>query len=176
VLDHQLSVQDDIDDKAVWSVRTAVIVVGLLLSAGSLGNVAQFVELPWYVHVLSGFGVSSLLLSIGLGIGTYTMTATYPGISHQRRIELLQGAYGDSEWHRRLLEDYQSWIAGQEAWNEQNGFYLFLTHASLLVGTTAIVAAGAISLFLTYQSYNGIALLAGLATPIAGGSLLLWRK
>src|SRR6056297_198841 len=81
VLDYQLSVQDDIDDKAIWSVRTAVLVLGLLLSAGSLGDISQFLSFPWYVHGLAGFGIGLLLLSVYFGIGTYTMTETYPGVS-----------------------------------------------------------------------------------------------
>lgn len=177
VLDHQLSIQNDIDDKAIWSVRTAVLVLGLLLSAGSLGNLSQFLTLPWYVHGLSGSGVSLLPLSVFFGIGTYTMTETYPGTSHQRRIEVHQGEYEYERWKSRLLLDYQWWITGQEAWNEYNGFYLFITHVCLLAGTTTIVVAGVISLFLSYSSNNGTALVGGLLLPVlAVGVLLLWTR
>lgn len=176
VLDHQLTVQADIDDKAVWTVRTSVLVIGLLLSAGSIGNVSLFLSLPWFVHVLAGLGLGALLLSVFLGIGTYTMTQTYPGVSHRRRIEVLRGRYDSDGWRRRLLEDHHFWIAEQEAWNEQNGFYLFLAHTFLLAGTTAIVLAGITALFLTYTSYNGVFLLLGFVGPILTGALLLWAR
>lgn len=173
VLDHQLSVQNDVDDKAIWSVRTSVIVIGLLLSAGSFGNLSQFLTLPWYVHGLAGFGVSSLVLTVFLGIGTYTITETSPGISHQRRMEVYQREYDEHEWPRRLLRDYQSWIVEQETWNERNGYYLFLTHLLLLIGTTAIVVAGAVALFLSYESSGGSALFVGSVFPVVAVVLLL---
>lgn len=177
VLDYQLSVQEDIDDKAIWSVRTAVLVLGLLLSAGSLGGVSQFLVLPWYVHGLAGSGVTLLLLSVFFGIGTYTMTETYPGISHQQRIRAQQENYDYEEWKLHLLLNYQWSITGQEAWNERNGFYLFITHVCLLAGATVIVISGAISLFLTYDSNNGIALVSGLLFPIVAVMvLLLWER
>lgn len=177
VLNHQLSVQDDIDDKAIWSVRTSVLVLGLLLSAGSLGNIPQFLTLPWYVHGLAGSGVSLLLLSVFFGIGTYTMTETYPGVSHQQRIRAHQQDYDYREWQSHLLLNYQWSIMGQEVWNEYNGFYLFITHVCLLSGTTTIVIAGTISLFLTYSTHNGTALVSGLFFPVvAVVVLLLWAK
>lgn len=175
VLEYQLSVQDDIDDKAIWSVRTAVLVLGLLLSAGSLGDISQFLTYPWYVHGLAGIGVSLLLLSVYFGIGTYTMTETYPGIGHQQRIKAHQKEYDCEEWYSQLLLDYQISITGQEVWNERNGFYLFVTHVCLLAGTTAIVIAGVVSIYLTYDSNNGIALACGLFLPIAVVVVLLLR-
>jgi hypothetical protein len=176
VLDHLLAVQDDVDDKAIWSVRTAVLVIGLLLSAGTLGNLPQFLTLPWYVHGLAGFGVASLVLSVFLGIGAYTITEASPGISHQRRMEAYQRKYAEHEWQRQLLHGYQSWIDEQETWNERNGYYLFLTHLFLLAGTTSIVVVGAVALFLAYESDRGIALLVGLALPVVAVSLLLWGE
>lgn len=176
VLEHQLSVQSDIDDKAIWSVRTAVLVLGLLLSAGSLGDLSQFLTLPRYVHGLAGFGVSLLLLSVFFGIGTYTMTETYPGTSHRRRMEVYQGDYEDDEWQSQLLHDYQLWITSQETWNERNGFHLFVTHVCLLGGTTTIVLAGVVSLLLSYTSGNGTAFVGGLLSPILVVVLLLRAK
>lgn len=177
VLNHQLSIQEDIDDKAIWSVRTAVLVLGLLLSAGSLGNLSQFLRLPWYVHGLAGSGMSLLLLSVFFGVGTYTMTETYPGTDHQLRIGAHQGDYDYDEWQSRLLLNYQWSITGQEVWNEHNGFHLFITHVCLLMGTTATVIAGVISLFLTYNSNNGIALAGGMVLPMIGVVvLLLWAS
>lgn len=164
------------DDKALWSVRSAVIVLGLLLSAGSLGNLPQFLTLPWYIHGVVGLGVVSLLFSVLFGIGTYTMTRTYPGIGHQRRIESHQGEYDRHEWYSRLLYDYQLWITGQEAWNEQNGFYLFVTHSLLLSGTAAIVLAGVISLYTMYSSASRIALVVGSSVPVLAVVLLLRRR
>lgn len=175
VLDYQLSVQEDIDDKALWSIRTAVLVLGLLFSAGSLGDISQFLTLPWYVHVLAGSGVSLLLLTVYFGIGSYTMTETYPGISHRQRIKSHQGSYDYEEWYADLLLNYQWSITGQKSWNERNGFYLFVTHVCLLGGTTSIVSAGAIALFLTYDSSNGIALVGGLLFPVAVVVVLLLR-
>lgn len=178
VLDHQLSVQEDIDDKAIWTVRTAILVLGLLLSAGSLGNLTAFLNLPWYVHGLTGVGVSLLLFSVVFGIATYTMTQTYPGVSRPQTAKAYRGDYDYEQWQSELLLNYRLSITGQEAWNEYNGLYLFITHVLLLTGTTAIVIAGILSLFLTYDSNNGAALVGGLLLPVVAVAvmvLLLWK-
>jgi len=46
VLDEQLQKLADIGDKAIWTVRSSVLVLGLLVSAASLGDAETLRELP----------------------------------------------------------------------------------------------------------------------------------
>lgn len=56
VLDHQLDVLGEIDDKAIWSVRTAVIVLGLVISAVSFadGSSIRTLQLPVFGFAVTG--------------------------------------------------------------------------------------------------------------------------
>lgn len=65
VLAHQLETLSDIDDKAMRTVRIALVVFGIVLSASTFPNGTAFVN--W---VTVG-GAVSLILSILCGIGTY---------------------------------------------------------------------------------------------------------
>lgn len=146
VLDHEIDILNDIDDKAIWTVRTAVIIVGLVVSAASIaGN--QGVSPPLSVKVTAGAGVAVLLATMGSGVLTYSISAPEPGISAQYRTAVLNEAISERAWRRELLEGYNRWIAQMQLVNEKNGFYLFLTQTLLLVGVVLLAVAGGLTVW-----------------------------
>lgn len=146
VLDHEIDILNDIDDKAIWTVRTAVIIVGLVVSAASVtGN--QGVSPPLSVKVTAGAGVAVLLATMGSGVLTYSISAPEPGISAQYRTAVLNETISERAWRRELLEGYNRWIAQMQLGNEKNGFYLFVTQASLLVGVLLLAVAGGLTVW-----------------------------
>lgn len=64
VLDHQVEFLNQMDDAALRTVRTSVIVIGIVVSAASIGTGTRLSTFdPWSVGLAVG-GVTSLLFSI----------------------------------------------------------------------------------------------------------------
>lgn len=146
VLDHEIDILNDIDDKAVWTVRTAVLVVGLVVSAASItGN--RGLSLPTPVKVSAGLGVSVLLGAMVSGVMTYAISAPEPGISAQYRAAVLDGTIPEAQWRRELLDGYDRWIAQMQDVNEKNGYYLFVTQTLLLLGVVLLSVAGGLTIW-----------------------------
>lgn len=74
VLDHQIDLLDDIDDKAMRTTRLALLLVALIVSVGQLMSPDQIDNLDFYVR--SSAVISTLLLfaSAFIGIGVYTVS------------------------------------------------------------------------------------------------------
>lgn len=141
VLDHEIAILNDIDDKAIWTVRTAVVITGLVVSAASIaGN--QGVAPPLSVKLSAGFGVGVLLMTMVSGVMTYSISAPEPGISAQYRTAVLNESIPGEQWRRELLEGYNRWIAQMQLVNERNGYYLFVTQSLLLLGVLLLAVAG----------------------------------
>lgn len=146
VLDHEIAILNDIDDKAIWTVRTAVLIIGLVVSAASItGN--RGVSTPTPVKVSAGLGVSVLLASLVSGVMTYSIAAPEPGISAQYRTAVLDEDIPEREWRRELLEGYNRWIAQMQLVNERNGYYLFVTQSLLLLGVLLLSVAGGLTVW-----------------------------
>jgi hypothetical protein len=146
VLDHEIAILDDIDDKAIWTVRTAVILIGLVVSAASVAG-SNGVLVPTSVNVAAGAGVTVLFVTIVSGIFTYSISAPEPGISAQYRTAVLAQDIPEAEWRAELLEGYNRWIAQMQLVNEKNGWYLFLTQALLLFGVFLLALAGGLTIW-----------------------------
>ena len=101
---------EDIDDKAMRSVRTAVLLAGLVASAISLGgpeSVSQVGLLP----VLTGAaGVVSLGASTVVGIGVYAATEYPFGVQSPHRPSVAGSERTYDAWLLALLDTYDTWI------------------------------------------------------------------
>lgn len=146
VLDHEIGILNDIDDKAIWTVRTAVIITGLVVSAASIAR-NQGVSPPVLVKISAGLGVVVLLFTMVSGVMTYSISAPEPGISAQYRTAVLNEGISEEEWRRELLEGYNRWIAQMQLVNEKNGYYLFLTQMLLLLGVLLLAVAGGLTIW-----------------------------
>lgn len=147
VLDHQLDVLSEIDDKAMWSVRTAVIVLGLLISAASLADGESIQSLPPRVFTLATTGTVSLVFTIWFGMVTYHWSFEEFGIGAGERAEALAGQLDERSWRIELLKSgYTAWIGRQEAFNRYNHLLLLGTHLALSIGVTLLLLAGGLYL------------------------------
>lgn len=145
VLDHQLSVLDDIDEKAIWSVRTAILVLGLLISAASFadGSAVRQAELP--ILGLAFAGTIGLASTIWLGIFTYHWSFEEFGIGPNERSAAVLQDGSEHRWRTHLLmTGYTPWIQRQESFNRYNQLLLFITHLLLSMGVTLLLLAGAL--------------------------------
>lgn len=145
VLDHQLAVLGEIDDKAIWSVRTAVIVLGLLISAGSVADSASIRDLDRTVVTLAGVGTLALVFTIWFGMVTYHWSFEEEGIGPTEIAASLRSGTDERQWRQDLLRTgYFVWIDQQSTFNEYNQRMLLITHLTLSTGISLLLAAGSL--------------------------------
>lgn len=60
----------DLDDKAMWTMRTTVILLGILASAAGIAGEAAVTNLSTGASVSFGLGIIGLFLTLFVGVGT----------------------------------------------------------------------------------------------------------
>jgi len=136
VLDHQIDILNDIDSKATKTVRITAIILGLIVSAPSV------IENPnGFVNPFTKWGVVGLVLSITLGMFTYSTSSPDLGPSPNDISRLLDNKYREDEWLVILLDSYEDWIDRTQRVNRFNGVFLALTQLSLIT-SLALLAWG----------------------------------
>lgn len=147
VLDRQISLLDDLEDKAMWTARTAVILLGILVSGAGIAGRPGLVALPVGATITFGFGAAGLIVTIFVGVGVYTVSQPRFGVGDSHRREVTEMPYTEREWLVILLDDYGEWSGELEALNVENASQVFLTQ-TLLVGSLAILFVATILLTL----------------------------
>jgi len=162
--DKKVETMEGIDDKAMRSVRTAVILVGLVVSAVSVGGPSAVAELaPWPVLV-GAFGVGTLTVSIVAGIGVHTATRYSSGIGSPHRLDVIEGTYGYDEWLVEMLRQHDDWSREIADEIDANKRYLEVVQLSLLLGVLALLVGASMVVFeLAY----------GVPSPASLGAFLL---
>lgn len=139
VLDKQINLLNDIDDKAMRSVRTSVIFVGIVISAIQVsGGVEEVPPADSLVFKLSAAGVGFLLISMISGIWTYSVSSANFGVSEDHRNDVLLG-YSEREWLIFVLNEYDEWIGEMEKTNTKNSVGLHTTLFSLISGLVCLL-------------------------------------
>jgi hypothetical protein len=152
VLDEQLQKLADIGDKAIWTVRSSVLVLGLVVSAASLGDAAMLRTLHPAVVVAASAGVASLLAACIYGLGTYFGMDRVSGIGTEHRTLVATESVSEREWWLTLLAGYDDWIADVERTTDRYGTHLFRAQAVFVVGVFLFVLAGALSVVALYPA------------------------
>jgi len=133
VLDHQISILNDIDNKATRTVRITAVILGILVSAPSV------IENPnTYVNPFTKWGVIGLVLSISLGMFTYSSSSPDLGPNSNDINRMLDEKYREDEWLVILLNSYEDWIDRTQQVNQFNGVFLVLTQLSLVTSLTLL--------------------------------------
>lgn len=145
VLNHHLSLLNDLDDKAMRTVRTAVILLGILVSAAGISGVERLGALP--VVVLFAFGSGSVLLLVTaiIGVATYTLSDMSFGVGSDHRREVSEGNYSEEEWLLLLFEEYDRWSSEMAQVNQDNASRLFVSQAAL-IASLVLLSGGAAGL------------------------------
>lgn len=139
--DKKVEVLEEIDDKAMRSVRTAVILSGLVASAVGVSGpsaLSSFTILPILIGCL---GVVSLAISIVYGIGIYTVTRYTTGIGPTHRSDVITGGYTQEEWLVEMLYEYDDWSSRIEDEIDNNKFYLDIVQLSLLFSVISLITS-----------------------------------
>ncbi|MUV61619.1 hypothetical protein [Halobacterium sp. CBA1126] len=146
VLDDQLGELSDIGDKALWTVRTSMIVLGVVASAASLGDARTLRQLHPGVGLLGVAGVALLVAASVYGLGTYFGADRIRGISPEYRRQARESGLSERDWRQALLRGYDEWIAEMEATTDRYGTHLFRAQALFLLGVVAFVLTAGLSL------------------------------
>lgn len=99
VLDRQISLLDDLEDKAMWTARTAVILLGILVSGAGIAGRPGLVGLPIGATITFGLGAAGLIVTIFVGVGVYTVSQPRFGVgdSHRREVTEMR-TLNESGW------------------------------------------------------------------------------
>jgi hypothetical protein len=140
VLDTQQSLMDDIDDKALRTVRITALLLGVVVPAAGLAAVT-------FQPLLAAVGVLALVLSVVLGVLTYGESDLVVGPSGEYAVSL---ATGETDWELDFLVELASWTESNAADIADNGRLLFCTQALFVVGIVALTASVAFYPVVTY--------------------------
>jgi hypothetical protein len=141
VLDSQQSVMDDIDDKALRTVRITAILLGVVVPAAGLAAVT-------FQPLLAAVGVFALVLSAITGALTYGESDLVVGPSGEYAVSLASGE--DADWELDFLVELASWTESNAADIASNGRLLFYTQVLFVVGIVALTASVAFYPVVTY--------------------------
>lgn len=133
VLDAQLRTLRETDRKSMTTARVAALILGLLLSAGSLADTPGRAVNVWIV-----VGTALVLTSLAVAVLTYSVDRPNYGVSP----EYLEAALGADRGHERvesrLLAGYAGWIRDNGDEIASNGTYLLVSQGFLVLGLGGI--------------------------------------
>lgn len=141
VLDHQIATLNDLDDKAMRTVRTDVVLLGILASAAGIAGPERLSDLGLVVQAFSAAAGACLFLSAIAGTGVYVMSDLTYGIGASYRDELRHEGYTEREWLEVLLDDYDSWTGSMRKITDNNAFYLTVTQGLLAIALALLLCA-----------------------------------
>lgn len=141
VLDHRIAMLNDLDDKAMRTVRTDLVVLGVLASAAGIAGPDRLARLALPVKAISVIAGGCLFFSALVGIGVYVASDITVGIGSDYRTELRMQGYTEREWLEVLLDDYDEWTRSLRRIHENNALYLTVSQILLGVGLVLLVAA-----------------------------------
>jgi hypothetical protein len=147
VLDDQLRELSTIGDKALWTVRTSMMVLGVVTSAASLGDARTLRQLHTGIQLLGLAGVGMLLTASVYGLGTYFGATRARGISPSYRNEARNGGLSEQEWRLGLLSGYDRWTQEMEAITDRYGTHLFRAQSVFILGVVAFVLTAVLSIW-----------------------------
>lgn len=135
VIEEQRVAIADLDGKAMYTVRVIVVLVGLFVAAAQIGGPELFHS--WLLTV----GLGSLLLSLCLGVVTYSESNLYIGPNRAYIRQLVDDDVDAKTWEEDVCLRMGDWIHGNDRNVRWNGGLLALTQLSLLVGVVFLVGA-----------------------------------
>lgn len=134
VIDHQIDTMNDLDDKAMWTLRLIVLVFGLVMTGVSVAVRADVSDLGRFVNPLTQAGFFCLTVSAGLSVIVYSSGTLTVGPGPADINQLLQRGYERPNWRRRLLEGYQKWMRTNQTNIRRDATLLAVCQAFLVVG------------------------------------------
>lgn len=139
VLDHQIAKIDALDEKAAWTLRIGVVLLGIVVSAIELLPSAR-------TSGLVIIGTVVLALSLAVGLFTYGVSRVDIGAAPEQFDRILPSNYGRAEVCESLLVAHDRSISFNRRSFWTSGLFLTLTHVLMIIGIW-FFAAGVLASF-----------------------------
>lgn len=133
VLEAQLRTLRDTDRKAMATARVDALILGLLLSAGSLADAPKAAINPWLVG-----GTSFVLGSLAVAVLTYSVDRPSYGVNPAYIEATLENREPCKAIEPDLLAGYAEWIRANGDEISSNSTYLLVSQGLLVVGLSAV--------------------------------------
>lgn len=132
MLEAQRESLTDIDDKAMRTVRTTVLLLGIFVSAIEIG---ELTVTAWLAYL----GGIMLVVSLLLGLATYDESDPYLGPSSGYVRQLLDDDFEDNTWNEDLITTFAYWIEENGQTVRRNSRLLRWTQISLFLDILIVV-------------------------------------
>ncbi|OLZ39338.1 hypothetical protein A6E15_18295 [Natrinema saccharevitans] len=140
VIDHQINDLNDIDDKALRTVRITMVVIGFVVAAAQVENADPI------FNPITTLGSTFLILSIISGVITYSASNLDLGPGPNYLSDVIQKANSEKKERIEATQSYAYWMYKNEGVVRRNGWYLVITQLLLVVGL----------LLLAYGAWRGV--------------------
>lgn len=144
----------DIDDKAMRTVRTAVLVIGFVVSAVGVTLRNGSIRLGLAPTLFTGIGVFFLAVTVVAGVGTYSITEYRSRLTDAERARLDCAEQNGFEQNAELTRMYYSWLDSTSEQLTRQGAYLTTTLFALVFGVLSLLIAASLA---TVESMNSLA-------------------
>lgn len=138
VIDHQIESLSGLNDKAAYTIRLNILILGVLLTVYSLlANTGVNGQSPSSHVINGGVGTGVLLSSMSIlaAIWTYTSTRKEVGPTGDSILKAINGKTGYSKrgWLKGTIRAQANWIDTNDRVNRRDSFMLFISHLYLFV-------------------------------------------
>jgi len=138
VIDHQIDSLSDLNDKAAYTIRLNILILGVLLTVFSLllnNNQGQNEITNHVINGGVGTGVFLSSFSILAALWTYTSTRKEVGPTGESMMKAINNETGYSArgWLRGTIQAQAGWIQTNDKVNRRDSFMLFISHLYLFI-------------------------------------------
>lgn len=167
-VDNQIRSRDDVNAKALRTLRHNVLLTGVLLTALSFVAKSPEVTVVDFFNGYVSVGVTALLLSSGSAALTYGRTDVAVGIEPSDVADVLELDLTNEQFQEVIVKSYATWMESNAESHAKNAFFVNLTVAFLVVAIT----------YLSLGTYAGV--VGRLPSELVAGSnvllvLVAWR-
>lgn len=176
VLDHHITLQNDLDDKALKTVRLCLVLIAAIISVAQLMGPERMGEVHIMTKVSVGVAGAFLGMSMFVAIGVYMETDVPYGVGETHRVEVVDGGYTEREWLTFLLDEYDGWTESVRQTNELNAQWVNRAQAGVAVAVAYLFVSSlalfgpfsAPTVFLAISLVLGVGLLGWYLLPSDG--------
>lgn len=150
----QIEQLKDIDEKAMRSVRTAVVVIGFVVTAVGIATRNGHVSFGVGPTLFTGFGVFFLAVTVVIGVGTSSVTEYRTRLSDVEYARVEQPTGSSRGSNAELVRIYRSWLNTTEDELSESAAFLTATLTALMFGVLSLLTAAALAVTETLFSFE----------------------